>query len=448
MNTLSYLFLNFAYREQCAEVSFVVGGAVRDVLLNTEVKDLDIAVKGDAVALARKFADTIGAAFVLLDEHFATARVVKGDHCVDIAALRGGSIYTDLAERDLTINAMALPLTSLAALRVTSYALQEIIDPCKGRRDLADRIIRMIAEENLRKDPLRLLRVYRFAAVLGFSIDPATRQSVNKLAGLITTVAAERIAEELRAMLGAGRSSPAVTAMMQDGLLSSLFPALSPERSDSILMAYGKAEDILNDPGASFPGNEKPVREYFAADERRTGTKLAALFPRPDEALAAAVQLKLSVREREFIHAVSAHRRDIELLYRGGDHSDRSVLLFIKRHREHLYPLLVLSLAGAGAAGEDPASDHGFQAFCRSLLRSYHEELLPRMRLLPLITGDDLIQVFHLAPSPLFKEILGTIEDMVAEGAVTTKKEALSTVKDILSGTFQTPNSEFQTGDE
>lgn len=429
---LPFLLLNFAYREKFADNAYVVGGAVRDLLLDREINDLDVAVRGDAVGLARKFADTAGGSFVLLDEDVATARVVIGRRSVDLSALRGGSIYADLAERDFTINAMALPLPAIdrALSGVRSGALKNfsIIDPFLGSEDLERKIIRMVSEQNFHSDPLRLLRAYRFAAALGFSIDEATERSLRRLAPLINSVAAERIAEELRAVFGAARSASTVAAMAGDSLLTALFPALRQGPMEEALRVYGATEEILNNTGRFFPGHEEALAAFFAPAYRRQGLKMAALFSRSGGLAAAALGLKLSVKERDFLEALESHRSSIRDLSRRGAPDTAALVGLVREQKDAFYASLTLAVAEAEIAGEAEASV--MTAFCRSLLDIYHEQIVPRMRLLPLITGDDLIAAFGLAPSPLFKEILGALERLTLEGAIATKEEALEVVKE------------------
>lgn len=430
MNTpLPLLFLDFASRERVVDDIYVVGGAVRDLLIEKEIKDLDLAVEGDALSLARRFAGAAGGSFVLLDESFCAARVVLGGRIVDLTALRGGSIDADLAGRDLTINAMALPLSRIdgALSGPGSSRSALVIDPFLGKEDLARGIIRMVAEENLRSDPLRLLRAYRFAATLGFTIEETTGQSLRSLSPLITTVAAERIAEELRAIFGTERSAAVVGAMARDGLLTALFPALSQGPLEEALPVYEAAEKILNNFEAAFPGHAGAVAASFAAGSRRRGLKMAALFSRSSGALhEAGLQLKLSVKERDVLQALETRRLSIMALCRSGGSDAAAFAALIKEQKENLYALFSLALAEAEALQEPAVRDA-----CRRLLDRYHEEFVPRLGLLPLITGSDLITVFGLAPSPLFGEILDAIARLVLEGKIAAKEEALAVVKEV-----------------
>src|SRR5262245_4059512 len=131
--------------------AYLVGGAVRDLLLGRPLVDLDLAVPRGALPLARRLADGLGAAFVTLDAERGVARVVwerDGRRLeVDVADFRAGDLEGDLRARDVTINAMALPLHG-------EYG-QRLVDPAGGRDDLARRIVRLLAPAVLADDPLR-----------------------------------------------------------------------------------------------------------------------------------------------------------------------------------------------------------------------------------------------------------------------------------------------------
>ncbi|MEA3459119.1 MAG: CCA tRNA nucleotidyltransferase, partial [Chloroflexota bacterium] len=157
-------------QERCMEF-YLVGGYVRDLLLEHPGRDVDFALAGDAMGLAREIADEFGGFFVPLDEERCIGRAILRDESgepfyMDFARLRGGGIATDLALRDFTINAMAIDLSNPDQLR--------LIDPHNGRRDLEDKTIKAISDTAFEDDPLRTLRAVRLAAELDFHIEPKT----------------------------------------------------------------------------------------------------------------------------------------------------------------------------------------------------------------------------------------------------------------------------------
>jgi len=432
MNRLLKIFADFAKVKGIDGEAYIVGGAVRDVLLNNDLKDIDIAVKGDAVSIAKKFAIQTGNTFVLLDRDFGIARVVNGDEYLDICAMRGDTIHTDLSERDITINAMAIPLKKSYELGVMSHELkreqsEKLIDPYSGRDDLRNKIIRMVSEKNLIDDPLRVLRIYRFAVSLDFSIETNTLGSVKKLAPMITTVAAERIAEELRHILRLDNSFGTVKAMADDGILHYIFPEME-ER----LLLFKNTEEVLNNFSQIFQPSAfslQPFKEYFNLDYRRICLKLSTLLPSPETAENAALRLKMSGKETEYIHQVSLNQTVILNLYEeSGQRMDKlKTTKLLKEFQDDIYPLLITGIALSHAAQQQ------IIGFCVEILDLYHGEIKQKISRLPLVTGDDLIKEFNLKPSPLFKKILTRIDDMYVEGEINSREEALRAATEIIN---------------
>ncbi|NES84105.1 MAG: CCA tRNA nucleotidyltransferase, partial [Moorea sp. SIO2B7] len=189
--------------------AYLVGGAVRDALLNRqEYLDLDFVLPTEAVETARRIANHYQVGFVVLDEQRQIARVVFAQGTVDFALQEGDSLETDLQRRDFTVNAIAYnPHT------------ENLIDPLQGLVDLNTGVMRMISKANLEDDPLRLLRAYRQAAQLNFTIEPHTRSTIRNLAPLLDKVAAERVQTELGYLLANSQGSKWLIAAWEDGLL-------------------------------------------------------------------------------------------------------------------------------------------------------------------------------------------------------------------------------------
>jgi hypothetical protein len=166
--------------------AWIVGGAVRDRLLERPVLDLDVACL-DPREAAHRFAKRFGgAAFPLSERHGAWRVATEGsDETVDFTPLPAG-IDADLATRDFTFNAMALPLDG-----------SEPRDPHGGRADLEAGVVRAVSDTVFRDDPLRLLRAVRLEGELGFRMDELTERLVREAAPLVGQPAGERILGEL-----------------------------------------------------------------------------------------------------------------------------------------------------------------------------------------------------------------------------------------------------------
>ncbi|MFN8216131.1 MAG: HD domain-containing protein [Solirubrobacterales bacterium] len=172
--------------------AWAVGGAVRDALLGRAVSDLDLAVAGDPGRAARAVAAELGEHAFELSAEFGTWRVVAPARGwqVDVTGLRGEGIGADLAERDFTIGAVAVPLGGGAAL-----------DPHGGLADLDRRVLRTVGPRSFEDDPLRLLRAARLAAELGLEIERETARLARAGASRATEPAGERQLAELRQLL-------------------------------------------------------------------------------------------------------------------------------------------------------------------------------------------------------------------------------------------------------
>lgn len=234
---------------------YIVGGFIRDRLLGRKTDDIDIAVRGDAAAIAREVATEIGGTFVLLDDVNHIARVVLTEDRQHGQGGRGaewhfdfspfsGDIEADLARRDFTINAIALELRRPTANEESSDAVpllpeglsmseqlrRALIDPFNGQEDLSRGIVRRVSERIFEVDAVRLLRAVRLAAELDFTIEPETESLMRSHAGAITGVAGERIREELLHLLRLPRATHHLGRMYELGLLLALIPELAETR--------------------------------------------------------------------------------------------------------------------------------------------------------------------------------------------------------------------------
>ena len=172
--------------------AWIVGGAVRDELLGRPLIDLDVACR-EPERVARAFAGQSGGApFPLSERHGAWRVVIDDGKTVDFTPLPG-SIEDDLATRDFTVNAIALPLSG-----------GEAADPFEGRADLEARVLRAVQAAVFEQDPLRLLRAVRLEDELGFRLEVRTERLVREQAGLVTKAAGERILAELIRLSVAG----------------------------------------------------------------------------------------------------------------------------------------------------------------------------------------------------------------------------------------------------
>lgn len=200
---------------------WIAGGAVRDAALGDDVVDLDLAVADDPAGVAKAVArEGRGHSFELSAE-YVTWRAVAADGSwqIDVNGLRGETIEADLAERDFTIGAVAVPLDG-----------GEPLDPYGGLADLDRRVLRVVSERSFAADPLRLLRAARLAAGLGLEVDPDTASLARSEAACAAEAAGERQLVELRQLVGGPDPLRGLVLLDELGLTPVVLPELEALR--------------------------------------------------------------------------------------------------------------------------------------------------------------------------------------------------------------------------
>ncbi|MCR4399311.1 MAG: hypothetical protein NUV35_00280, partial [Syntrophomonadaceae bacterium] len=210
--------------------TYLVGGAVRDLLLGHPPRDWDVITSGDPDRLAEELSRGTGGVFFVMDEDNQVYRVVlpHGHVVIDVAGIKG-SLEEDLQRRDFTINAMAVPiateeLLSAVAGRPLRLRPDAVIDPFGGQEDLARGVVRALGLEVLEADPVRTLRAVRMAAAKEFVIEPCTVNWIGLTSHLLRQVAGERIRDELFAILARPRSAQYLRQLVQLGLWREMVP--------------------------------------------------------------------------------------------------------------------------------------------------------------------------------------------------------------------------------
>jgi len=210
------------------EEAWFVGGAVRDELLGRPIVDVDVVCARPEDAARRYAGSSGGSPFALSERHASWRVVLDGGRTIDFTPVHG-SIQSDLARRDFTINAIAVPVGG-----------GETLDPSGGREDLQLRLVRAVSETIFEDDPLRLLRAVRLEDELGFRLAPLTEELVRMHVRLVSQAAGERVLAELERMsLGGYRR------LDELGLLAELGGSLDErlERFDSpryrLVAAFG-----------------------------------------------------------------------------------------------------------------------------------------------------------------------------------------------------------------
>lgn len=295
--------------------AWIVGGAVRDALLDREVTDLDLAVAGDPGDAARAIAAAIGEHAFELSAEFGTWRVAAGRHGwqIDVTALRGETIEADLAARDFTIGAVAVPLAG-----------GDPLDPYAGLVDLADRRLRVVGEGSFGEDPLRLLRAARLAAELELEIEPRTRAIARAEAARAAEPAGERQLAELRQLMAGPDPLRGLRLLGELGLTGVVLPEVEALRG--VEQGPNHHLDVYDHTIAVL----EHTLEVEADLDRFAGERAAEVAALLDEPLADEVTRRAALRFGALFHDIAKPQtraeRDGFVGFRGHDELGAEVI--------------------------------------------------------------------------------------------------------------------------
>lgn len=454
-----------AAAEVIAGPAWLVGGAVRDVLLGRPVHDVDLALPGGSLAAGRRLADRLGAAFVPLGEAHGVARVVVPGLppvSVDLADFRGPTLEADLAGRDVTVDALAVPLRELLG------GAAPVVGPVGGLADLAARRLVACGPAAFRDDPVRVLRVLRLAHELGFSVAPDTERLAREAVPALAGAAAERVRDEVTRLLRLPRSGPALRHAEAWSALLALLPEIAPMRAaqqspphrftvwEHSLRALEAADLLLADLGVLAPHAAR-VAGHLAEPlgsglSRREVLKLAALLhdvAKPEtrsvdpdgrvrftghdrlgaeQAAAIASRLRWPGRAVQVLERlVRQHLRPMHLGMLDAV-SRRARYRFFRDLGDEVPELICLTIAdAAGTDGRPPALVYrgGPRVLLESLLAG-QAEAAREAAAPPLVRGDDVMAAFGLSPGPEIGRLLARAREAQALGFVRTREEALA----------------------
>ena len=468
---------------------YLAGGAVRDLIMGKIPADIDLTVPAGAQLWAQKLAQRTGGAFVPLARVEDVARVVCREVVIDFSSFRQGAvtITDELRRRDLTINAMAVQIDPLLAVREEPEKIAvAVLDPANGEDDLRQRVIRVASPASLLDDPLRLVRIFRFAATLGFDVDTSTLTQVRQHKALLAAPSPERVAYELDLIMASTGAYAAFAAMAETGLLWEIIPALlagmglqQPESHHLDVLGHSLAalkqiERVVADPAAYFPDSQECMAAYLASGRHRLQVKWAALlhdlgkpvtfainagkggritFYNHDHAGASlfrsfAKRFRWSNEDTDQVaELIDQHMRPFFLANNGRDGTLtlRASIRMIKKAGKNMPGLFLLAMADS-LAGQGEARIAGMEKELAALFRQLEqvrcEHVEPVQASPPLLTGRDLIEVLHLVPGPVFKEILAAVEEARMEGVVCGKEGALALAEYLFREKMETKSPE------
>jgi poly(A) polymerase len=302
--------------------AFIVGGAVRDLLLGVKPKDFDIATNATPEQVKRLFRRAF-----IIGRRFQIVHVMFGQEQIEVTTFRGassegapkdehgrvlrdntfGEQHEDAVRRDFTINAMYY-----------DPATQTVYDYHHGVTDIRNRTLRMIGvpEARYREDPVRLLRVVRFAAKLGFAIDPATREPIQVMAPLINNVPAARVFDEMLKLLMSGHALACLQELRKEGLHHGLLPLLDvvleqPLGEKFVTLALAGTDQRVQQGKPVSPGFLFASLLWHQVLEKWNAYQAAGEYPIPALHLAADDVLSTQTEKLALQRKIASDMRDI-----------------------------------------------------------------------------------------------------------------------------------------
>ena len=420
---------------------WLVGGSVRDRELGCPAPDLDLVVAGDPAAVAGDIALALDVPWFALSERHRAFRVVGRQGHVDVAAIRGGGILADLAQRDFTVNAMALPVVGGSGL----------IDPFGGLADLHARRLVAVSDHVFSDDPLRLMRAPRFSHTLGLALESKLVDALRMRAPDLLRAAPERVAAEIIATLSVGRAGEAVRLWDELALLTVIVPEVADGGDLSRIVAMlDRLESLLADPWGWFAdagfalGARLDLRVDGAVD-RMVGLRIAGLVSglSPGQARAVGHRLRFSAAMVSLLGAATGASRygrveeELPVVLSGaGIGPGRDAVLFLWDAAPWEPETILLATAWAIAAADGvPADASSSSASARSRARAlmalWAERAASGAPLWP-FDGTSLMRDLGLAPGPELGKALRAARLAWEAGEAPTAVEALAAAREAI----------------
>lgn len=446
-------------RKNCIPQLYIVGGAVRDSVLNRTISDIDIVCKNakKAVSIIGKNKNCV-VVFLGKKAKAFCYRVVDRHNSnlfVDITEMSGDTILDDLQCRDFTINAMAI----LLDFNANSY---EILDPLKGKQDIKNKIIRVCRPDAFVSDPLRILRAFRFASETGFDIDIETRKLAAKHTALIASVSYERITYELFKILNTKNCAKNIDELGKIGMWKAIFyKELFFEQGKTVVKndsqieknsieIFKNCENIINNLYLLFYPCHKNIKKILMAENKLQLLKLTTLLydlgknyktecfsfyddiQKAQTALKIVRLMKLSGKDLSFLKVLMNGRYDVKCFSRS-ENNTKNLIKFSGKFKDNMVFLIIVEIAeifaetGLEFCLKNLQKNRKIDWLIKSV-KKYFSEVKIKIDQDSLITGKDLIKL-GINQGPNMGSLLKKIRELQDLGIITNKDEAIKLAK-------------------
>lgn len=428
---------------------YLVGGAVRDILLNRKIRDFDFTVEGLVRPIGKHIADELNGAYYVLDDERDMVRVIIDDEeigqfDIDIALLTGSDIEEDLRERDFTFNAMAIEISDEPRL----------IDPLNGWEAILSKRLHMCDENSLSADPLRALRAVRMNLEFGLEPDEQLLDAMRKVPSQMSESSFERYRDELFKIIRLNQNSKAVKIFNDFHYLDHLFPDWCGDK-DKVNFPWIENVDLFSKKLTTRDDSENIDDAFLNFAEARLGNyreSLSAFFDKTlalyhtrrmllafsaiAYALSASVienikdwcrQLTFSSSETNFaILSLQAfdYLKEAQQITRFGD---VDIYRFFKKFKEGGISGLILYLAENYCYRNSPDAYKNWclkVVFVQNLISAYFSRYMEVIEPRPLLTGRDIQNILEKQAGPLIGQMKNALIEAQIEGSVKTIQEA------------------------
>lgn len=417
---------------------YMVGGSVRDSLLNNPVRDFDLVLPGEVYNFARRVADEFHGSMAIIGRKFQTTRVVfpEKQTSFDFSSMQGNTIEEDLSQRDFTVNALAWEIQDVVAGNADA-----IIDPFNGRADLQAGIIRMVQENSLEADPLRVVRAVRLSIQYRWKIEENTERKMRETAPLLERVAGERLRDEIFKILSFAGSSGYMQYLDELNIRPFLgVPDLREGARGDVLLQ--EIEKYLATPdlfGAELAEKYQNYMDEELVVERRRrqllkliAFTLAGITWPPEKKTKGSLKLtgmfnrlKLSNAEKRVASRIVPGLTDLGRLAAKEEKSPLDIYRFFREYKGAELEIILLARAILACQGACEEENVKFVTQLGTIFLSHDPLCFPPR----LLTGEDIKNTFPEIPDWRIGTLLEKVYEAQVQGQVKDRETALYLVR-------------------